>query len=991
MPTSDTFETAYTRLNAAQKRAVDTIEGPVMVVAGPGTGKTQILALRIANILLKTDAAPDSILAIAFTESAVKAMRKRLLSIIGTRAYQVSIHTFHGFANDRIGEFPDAFPDIIGGRPARDIERIRIVESVLEKGNWEELRPSGDPSYYVKPIIGTIASLKREGYTPEKFEVYVEGQQREYDAADDKVHLKGAHKGKIKAEYVEKLRKIAKNKELAKVYAAYENALHEARLYDFEDMIIEMAAALKEDTDMLRTLQERFQYILVDEHQDTNSAQNAIIELLAGFHENPNLFVVGDEKQAIYRFQGASLENFLYFKKRFAGAELIRLEENYRSTQSILDASHSLILKNAYTDTALIAPLRSQAKEKKPVTVLECAGPDEEAIFMARDIKKHLSETEKACNIAVIYRDNADVWPIADALSKEGIRHAIRSDHNIFEDDDIARFIDLLRLVLTPASEDLLGKVIFHSVSGLKFLDASKLVVRSHRERLPLIDLLRTVSEGAAFVERLGLMSEAAYNKPLRDALEEIVEKFGVAARLIAHERRDEKFDALRALLDEAEKLLEEKRTATLKDFVEHLDSMAAYNISIKRAQPHDDDTCVELMTAHRSKGLEFDFVYVCGVYDGHWGNRRSREVFSLPGIGTAEAGLDDERRLFYVALTRARKHVTVTYPRLRRDGRELLPSPFIEEIDSALIDRKTDDTVRPLPGSAKDNVSSMPLFETADFKNFVRGLFLEQGLSVTALNAYIQCPWQYFFNNLIRVPRLKTTHELYGTAIHAALQKLFMKLKKEEQTTKEELIASAVQTLEHMPLGAADLKALRKRAEESLGAYYDAYHKTWHANSMIEYVIATHVPVIDPAEGTLVEVPIRGNIDKIELHEGGTAIVVDYKTGAPKSRNDIMGKTKSSDGNYFRQLTFYRMLFEASDLAKQHSFGEGVIDFIQPDQKGNMHREQFTITPEDVDTVRASIQKTAEEILSLSFVHHECDVSCEDEAISSLLKALRR
>ncbi|MFM2357453.1 MAG: hypothetical protein RJA61_190, partial [Candidatus Parcubacteria bacterium] len=338
------FDSAYKTLNKAQKQAVDTIEGPVMVVAGPGTGKTQILTLRIANILLKTDTAPENILALTFTESGVLSMRKRLSRIIGTVAYRVSINTFHGFANEIIQNNPEEFPHIIGSRSTTDIEQIGIVEKILQENDFEFLKPYGDQNYFVKPILSGINDLKREGIDTENFKGLIKKAQDEFVSIVDLYHEKGAHKGKMKGVYKDLEKVISKNKELSKIYDIYESSLRKAKLYDYNDMIMEVLRALRSNEDLLLRLQEQHQYILVDEHQDTNNAQNKILELLAShFAPRPNLFVVGDEKQAIFRFQGASLENFLYFKKLYPETVLISLVENYRSTQSILDGAHSML------------------------------------------------------------------------------------------------------------------------------------------------------------------------------------------------------------------------------------------------------------------------------------------------------------------------------------------------------------------------------------------------------------------------------------------------------------------------------------------------------------------------------------------------------------------------------------------------------------------------------------------------------------------------
>ncbi|MES2966268.1 MAG: ATP-dependent helicase, partial [Patescibacteria group bacterium] len=274
----ENFNQAYQALNDAQKEAVDTIEGPVMVIAGPGTGKTQILTLRIANILLKTDTDPTSILALTFTESGAAAMRTRLHKYIGVRAYQVPIYTFHGFADRLIREYPDAYERIVGGKPASDIEKISIIESILDNPSIKKLRPSGDPTYYVQPILRIIGELKKEYISPDALATLVAEQENELEGME-KTHSKGAHKGKVRGDYTKMEQIVVKNRELIHIYRLYQTHLREQKLYDFEDMIAETVVALTNNEDMVRDLQEQYQYLLADEHQDVNGSQNKILEL----------------------------------------------------------------------------------------------------------------------------------------------------------------------------------------------------------------------------------------------------------------------------------------------------------------------------------------------------------------------------------------------------------------------------------------------------------------------------------------------------------------------------------------------------------------------------------------------------------------------------------------------------------------------------------------------------------------------------------------
>ncbi|MDZ4285004.1 MAG: UvrD-helicase domain-containing protein, partial [Patescibacteria group bacterium] len=336
--TSAVFEKFYRALNPEQRRAVEAIEGPVMVVAGPGTGKTHLLTMRIANILRLTDTPPESILALTFTDSAAHAMRERLLEIIGTAAYRVHISTFHGFCNDVIRRFPGEFARIVGSTPASEADQLRIMENVIadETLTLEHLRPYGNPFYYVRAALSAIHELKRDSVRPEEARAALEREERTLAESPDRLYESGRYQGLVRASFRAREKQLARHRELLLLYEGYERSLRAEARFDYEDMVMEAARALERSEDLLLELEERYLYILADEHQDANLAQEKLLTLLSSFPERPNLFVVGDDKQAIFRFQGASAANFASFSERYPDALVIDLRENYRSRQRIL-------------------------------------------------------------------------------------------------------------------------------------------------------------------------------------------------------------------------------------------------------------------------------------------------------------------------------------------------------------------------------------------------------------------------------------------------------------------------------------------------------------------------------------------------------------------------------------------------------------------------------------------------------------------------------
>ncbi len=987
------FEEAYKKLNPRQKEAVDAIEGPVMVIAGPGTGKTQILTLRIANILLQTDTPPDAILALTFTEAGAANMRKRLVGLIGAPGYYVNISTFHGFCNRLIEGYPEYYPRIIGSENLAEVDQIGYLREVLDNGELERLKPFGDKYHYIKDIVWAIKHLKNEGMSAGDFEKWAKEQKSEFDKISDLYHEKGAHKGKMKGEYQKKLKDIEKNQELAQVYLAYEKILRERRRYDFDDMILETVSALRDKNDFLLELQEKYQYLLVDEHQDTNTAQNIVLELLASFHESPNLFVVGDEKQAIFRFQGASLENFLYFKNKYPKVKLISLTDNYRSHQNILDSAQSLIENNR---AVLGQKLKSQTQHlAQKIKLAGFSLPGTELYFVAENIKKAIERGTRPEEVAVIFRDNADGFKLADFLEKQGLAVSLESDKDILHDSDIRKLIALLRTIEEFGNDIALAEALHIDFLGIDPLDAYQLIYARDYGEASLHRIMLS-GQGRKDVKlnqpeklkelyhKLESWHRLAKNKPFVEVFEMVVRESGYLADLLS-EKGWHRIEKLNAFFDEAKKMAGNRGDYSLKEFLAHLQILEEHGVAI-RSRMRGAREAVRLMTAHSAKGQEFDVVFITRLTDGHWGNRRNLTKFNLPSGKYVDSDEleknEDERRLFYVSLTRARKELYLSYAYHGEDGREQVPSQFLEEIRSDLkevIDAESWDEEF---GNKKDILFTKKEQAQPDQSNreFVRAVFEEKGLSVTALNNYLECPWQYFYQNLLRLPAAQNRHLMYGNAVHGTLQKFFDARKEGKEADYHFIQEQFEAEIWKQPMLQDDRDELLKRGKKELKDYYDEYSANWNYNTISEFSIRD----IELAPG----VKINGKLDKLELQdEEGEVIVVDYKTGQAQSRNKMEGKTEDSDGDYKRQLVFYKLLLDLYPLHK-YKMISGVIDFVQPNKLGKFKREEFTVSDEETKELRAKILEVADEIVNLKFWDKSCgEKDCEFCALRNIMK----
>lgn len=955
------FLALYRALNPAQRQAVDTIDGPVMVIAGPGTGKTQVLTLRIANILRQTDAPPDAILALAFTRSAVESMRTRLVEIVGTVGYRVKIHTFHGFGNEIIRTYPDYFPRLIGSTAALYVDQVRIMKAVIDSSRLEFLKPFGSPYYYLALALGAIDRLKKENVSPAELAK------------------------RLRAPPAAARRLARRHQEFLKLYRAYEARLAAERLYDFNDMVMEVIRVLERERDFRTALQIEHQYLLADEHQDANQGQNDLLRLLTNFDGRPNLFIVGDTKQAIFQFQGASLDNFNYFRKLYPSAKIIALADNYRSSQLILDAAGSLLGSSRGLDEASLAPLTARAPSRRfrqKVILRVFAAEADEFAGLAEEISTRLKKDRAlaAGEIAVIFRDNRDGEPVLEALERAGVPAVVESETNVLRDMELRKLILLFRAIHNFGDDDWLKPALHLDFLALPALDLWRLIAASRQPGRAIYDLLRRpkalgalgLEEPEKFsrlYERLARWKQAAHNRNFTDLFGLVLEESGFLPRLLRHAEAAEKLAKLQSFFDELKNLLKQNPDFSLTDFLAYLDLLEEQQVAINLKDYHPR-AGVRLLTAHKAKGLEFDYVYIVRAYDGHFGRRRAPALFRLPwrrDLLDDEETIEAERRLFYVALTRARRGVTVSFAETDAEGRHRLPSQFLEEIDKKFLTMETMTDVSSSVASGVEHFRPRrPIAPRLDERAFLNQLFIERGLSATALNNYLACPLKYFFNNLLRVVKVRRRELLYGTAAHETLKLFFDRYRRAGRLTGRMLIVNFRRALGRQPLSPLDRAAVLAKGERALGGYFRHYYPTWPRTIVNEFRIRG----VTASPG----LKLTGQIDKLEfLGPGDSAVnVVDYKTGKPKTRGEILGRTKNATGDYHRQLVFYKLLLDNYDRDK-YRVVSGELDFIEPDARGEYRKERFDLAPAAVGELRALVERVAGEIRALKFFNRGC------------------
>lgn len=1042
------FEELYEQLNPEQRNAVDAIEGPVMVMAGPGTGKTQVLTMRIANILRQTDTDASNILCLTFTESAAAAMRERLLGIIGPDAYRVRIGTFHAFCNDIIQDNPEKFALAREWQALSEAERIEMLRDGIDQlPATSPLKPFGSPYLFLPDIIENLQWLKKEDVTAEELKQLVKSGQmlikeigplvsdyckqrtterteqattslidelkrrqrqtaagwavwqpvqevvHDYTEAEKLAENK-RELGKARTKFKNQLKKLLdgiikqtpRQEQLAQLYQGYQQRLKEMGRYDFDDMIMQVLAALEKDDELLAQNQERWQYILVDEYQDTNGAQNEVVNLISRWHDAPNVFVVGDDKQSIFRFQGASLENLLSFWQRHQQhVRVVVLKRNYRSHQLILDAAGQLISHNRETVARYVpgtkaALTAANGNRTEKIEEMKFETEEAEGYGVAQRIKGLIEDGVAPSEIAVLGRYNRDIEEMGEILTKLGVPVALQAGFNVLREVRVQQFKRLVEWAVSTDREERLADVLQYDWWGFKPLDVLKVIYFAGHNREGLLGVIMNeqklkraeVEQPEVFMEwaaQAAKWKRRMVNQPLIYGFDELLNETGLLNRILQEPNGVNVLRALNALFGELKRMSEGKPDLTMENFMDRLALMEENRLPLTAEAGLAGNKGVRLMTAHKAKGLEFEHVFIVKLVDRHWGNQPNRTKLSLPaGIVkfdpvTGQENDEDERRLFYVALTRAKKRLYWSYAQYNSSGREQVPAQFRGEIDAALVEQKTwqvdqaqvYERAQTAHGRTDGKVNDAMVRGWAEekLKNYV--------MSVTHLNYYLECPRLFYFRSFLHAPAAKNKHLSFGTAVHGALYDAWQMAQQTEGVSEKYLLDRFRKRLQREILSVRDRQNSLVMGEAALREYFRFYGISAKQKVELEYSFRRHGVMVG-------ELPLTGQLDKIEYLDDGHVKVVDYKTGNP----DSAYQESRPGGKYHRQLVFYKLLCDESQRFG-HQMVSGELDFIQPSKRrGKLVRMEYVITAKEVAELKETIGEVWADIKTLRFMEEE-------------------
>lgn len=950
------FKIEYKKLNQDQKKAVDNIEGPVMVVAGPGTGKTQILALRIGNILNKTDVGADSVLCLTFTNSAVEAMQERLAKYIGAESKKVNVFTFHSFGmkiieeNARVLGF-DSAPKLLD-----ELDTVQLFDKIFNEYDWQYLRPRADSSRYFKDLRSLISLLSRERVSNKEFSFEIDEEIKNFLADENSFSSRGENKGKLKKEVERRISELEKTKEVAEFIKLYKKIKLEGNFLDYDDVLENLVKIVEESPETLAFIREKYLYVLVDEHQDSSLVQNEFLARVWQKVEDPNIFVVGDDRQLIYGFSGASIEHFAGFRKTFPKAKLITLVDNYRSTQIILDASHAL-LKSVMTDKKL----KSQSKEEYPIKLVEASSKRAEILAAALDIKEKEKSGIKLSECAILMTKNSEAREAIAILHEEGISVSTREALNLFDQKEAREFLRILKVIIDPANTQALALSFFDENSEIPPVEATEFFLRENMREFSFDSLKNKsstlfVGKIEAWIAKLVKWQKEAKEKNAKDFIKVLVEEILIQEKI----KEKDKIVSSREILSTITKLfsqkLEKNPELTLHEFTLYLERLAFYNEVVPIEVNLREG--VKVLTMHSAKGLEFDYVWLAHLDERSLGSEK-RAHFTLPKSiedRTLEQDVDKIKRRLYVAITRARKFCTLSYATLSEGGSEREISKLIADLPKEIFEKvKFKENFQ----TKKQGVGNM-----GKIIKLVGDRYSDRFVSASTLNNFFECPRKWYFNNFLQLPGEKLEILEFGSAVHALLDYILKSTKVPKWTEVEKVVQKELSSR-----GYSDSVARERMKREVLQVV-----KKW-----VEKRLSKILPSRKTEEGVSVRddrfsyLKIYGKIDLIENLGGGEVRVTDFKTGNSKRSSEILKRDEEGRmSSNLRQLAMYSYLLERNQKW-QARVRESRLEFVEV----NNDKEYFfdtEITGEEIDLLIKDIKDYDVMLKNGTWVSRECN-----------------
>ncbi|MCX6784473.1 MAG: UvrD-helicase domain-containing protein [Candidatus Komeilibacteria bacterium] len=946
------------RLNPEQLQAVAHDGGPLLIVAGAGTGKTTVITERICYLIKEKKVLPDEILALTFTDKAAGEMQDRVDKLLPLGYFDLWIQTFHAFGQKLLENHALDIGLTNEFKLLGSTESWLLVRNNLDKFNLDYYRPLGNPTKFVESLVRHFSRCKDELVKPADYLAYAEQYRLDNDLRKDEA-------AGLEARRLE---------EIANAYHVYQKLLLDNNFLDFGDLINYTLELLQTRPQILDFYRKKFKYILVDEFQDTNYAQYQLLKLLAA--PVNNITVVGDDDQAIYKFRGASISNILQFKADYPGSQELFLTTNYRSRQNILDLSYNFIqlnnperleVKLSVGNKKLSKKLQSPLSSKGIIEHLHAPSAEEEVALVIKKIQA-LADEDPELNwndFAVLVRANDQAKVFTAGLEQAGIPFQFVASKGLYGKDIILNLISFLRLLDNYQESDAVYRVLTMPMFNLSMLEISQLAATAKRKALSLYEV---VMQAPALVSL-----ETQSFQTLRTIIA-LVEKYSALARTEKASRlvfdflndshylkyidglpelaKRQQFSYLNQFYKRIKAFEELNQDASVKNFLTQLglELEAGEQGSLQPLAEEAGPDMVKVMTVHGAKGLEFSYIFVVNMVDQRFPTRARNEAIDLPDalvkeiIPEGDIHLQEERRLFYVAMTRAKKGIFFTSAQDYGGARKKKISQFLQDLGFAEpVSEKSEELLLANNFKANKTKSTPQIWKT----------LLPQKFSYTQIKDFQNCPRTYYYRYIVRLPLPGAPALSFGNTIHTTLQNFFEEIKKRSSFNQNSLFgATAPQTV----AGASGLVSL----DELLALYAKNWQDDWYETKAMkeEYKkkgkailkdfyyneINQQVKVLYLEKMFNIKVgeySLTGKIDRVDEVGGNQLRVVDYKTGKPKA------KLESDDK---KQLLIYQLalrdILPASKIAELLYYyleeGGSLVPVIGTDKELDKLREEI-------------------------------------------------
>lgn len=922
-------------LNEAQKEAVIHERGPLLIVAGAGTGKTTVITRRIAYLVAKKIAKPSEIIALTFTEKAAAEMEERVDALVPYGFTDMWISTFHAFGDRLIRDYALDLGLPANFRVLAGTEQAIFLRQNIYAFDLKYFRPTASPLSHIQALLTHFSRLKDELISGENYLQFAQGEL-----------AKAINSAASKEEIIE----AEKTVELANAYLRYNDLMVQAGNLDFGDQLFLTYRTLKENSRALKECQNRFKYILVDEFQDTNYAQNEVVKLLAS--KNQNITVVGDDDQSIYRFRGASISNILDFKTSFPNTKEIVLNQNYRSTQEILDSSYKLIqhnnpdrleIKNKI-DKKLLSPKNGPSPELIHCDTLSC-----EADSVAEKILELKKDGYKFNDIALLVRANNQADPFIQSFNYKDIPYLFSGASNLFDQPEIKMLVAFLKCLAYDDDTLAFFQLATSELYNIKNAELSQIYTRSRRQNRTVYEIIRGEFTGESDVMKTYediLKFRQIVNRPIGEVLYQYLSELGYIKKLSAltNPENETKINHIAKFFDRIAQFQHTSPEKSVLAFLENLELILEVGDEVQSFDLDTELDAVNILTVHAAKGLEWPIVFIANCVAERFPSKNKKEALPIPlglikeRLPEGDYHLQEERRLFYVAATRAKEKLFLTAADDYGGKRSKKLSQFVLE----LLDE-------PNPAKLKHKLSPLEKIERfkavekkipASFSNRFSGKEIIR-LSRQQIDDYYSCPKKFYFAHILEIPLSENHYLMYGTAIHSALGYYFIRIMRNEIPTLKELVSDFEASFRNVGFITREQEEERRRQGiETLTKFYLENKDDNSKPSAVE----------EPFEFSENNVKINGRYDLVYTTKDDFEIR-DFKTSAVKDQKDANSRIKKST-----QMMIYALAW----FEKHKAIPKTTLYFIESGLKG-----EIIFSMKDLEATKKMIFEVANGIKS--------------------------